>query len=88
MDMLLGGLAFAAIIFGQFAAVVAVHSERKRRESEPAALPHLDHRAMLTWHAKSTDVGDLHATRCKFGLSKSCPPGHCGLLGNAAWSAR
>ena len=32
MDMLLGGLAFAAIIFGQFAAVVAVHGERKRRE--------------------------------------------------------
>ena len=32
MDMLLGGLAFAAIIFGQFAAVIAVHGERKRRE--------------------------------------------------------
>ena len=34
MDMLLGGLAFAAIIFGQFAAVIAVHGERKSRESE------------------------------------------------------
>jgi hypothetical protein len=33
MDMLLGGLAFAAIILGQFAAVVAVHRERKSRES-------------------------------------------------------
>ena len=29
MDMLLGGLAFAAIILGQFAAVIAVHGERK-----------------------------------------------------------
>ena len=29
MDMLLGGLAFAAIILGQFAAVVAVHGEQK-----------------------------------------------------------
>ena len=29
MDMLLGGLAFAAIVFAQFAAVVAVHGERK-----------------------------------------------------------
>ena len=38
MDMLLGGLAFAAIIFGQFAAVIAVHGERKRREFE--ASPH------------------------------------------------
>ena len=29
MDMLLGGLAFAAIILGQFAAIIAVHGERK-----------------------------------------------------------
>jgi len=33
MDMLLGGLAFGAIMFGQFAAVVAIHRERKIRES-------------------------------------------------------
>jgi hypothetical protein len=47
MDMLLGGLAFAAIIFGQFAAVVAVHAERKSRESEASAPTHLDHRGWL-----------------------------------------
>ena len=32
MDILLGGLAFAAMIFAQFMAVVAVHHERKSRE--------------------------------------------------------
>ena len=53
MDMLLGGLAFAAIIFGQFAAVVAVHGEGKRREAEASAPPHLDHRAMIVWHSGS-----------------------------------
>ena len=47
MDMLLGGLAFAAIILGQFAAVIAVHGERRRRESEALAPPHLDRRARL-----------------------------------------
>ena len=51
MDMLLGGLAFAAIIFGQFAAVVAVHGERKSRASEASAPPHLDHRARLIWNS-------------------------------------
>ena len=50
MDMLLGGLAFAAIIVGQFAAVVAVHGQRASREAETPALPHLDHRARLIWH--------------------------------------
>ena len=50
MDMVLGGLAFAAIIFGQFAAVVAVHRERTSREAQAADLPHLDHRARLIWH--------------------------------------
>ena len=69
MAMLLS-LAFAAIIFGQFAAVVVVHSERKRRESEAAALPHLDHR------------------QCSSGTQNRLPPGHWGLLRNAAWSAR
>ena len=49
MDMLLGGFAFAAIIFGQFAAVVAVHGERKRRQSEASSPMHLDHRARLIW---------------------------------------
>ncbi len=53
MDMLLGGLAFAAIIFGQFAAVVAVHSERKHREFDASAPPHLDHRARLIWDSWS-----------------------------------
>ena len=53
MDMLLGGLAFASIIFGQFAAVVAVHGERKRRESEAWSPPHLDHRARLIWDSGS-----------------------------------
>ena len=49
MDMLLGGLAFAAIIFGQFAAVVVVHGEEKRRKSKAPAPLHLDHRARLIW---------------------------------------
>ena len=53
MDMLLVGLAFAAIILGQFAAVIAVHGERKRRESEALAPPHLDHRARLIWESGS-----------------------------------
>ena len=53
MDMLLGGFAFAAIIFGQFAAVVAVHWERKNRESEASAPPHFDHRARLVWDSGS-----------------------------------
>ena len=38
MDMLLGGLAFAAIIFGQFAAVVAVHGEGNA--AKPKRRPH------------------------------------------------
>ena len=53
MDMLLGGLAFAAIIFGQFAAVVVVHGEGKRREAEASAPSHLDHRARLIWESGS-----------------------------------
>ena len=58
MDMLLGGLAFAAIIFGQVAAVIAVHGERKRRESEAreskaSAPAHRDHRARLIWDSGS-----------------------------------
>ena len=50
MDTLLGGLAFAMIIFGQFAAIVAVYGENESRESETWALPHLDHCVRLVWH--------------------------------------
>jgi hypothetical protein len=53
MDMALGGLAFAAIILGQFAAVIAVHSERKSRESDAPNPTHLDDRAKLIWQAGS-----------------------------------
>ena len=53
MDMLLGGLAFAAIILGQFAAVVAVHGERKRRESDALSPMRLDDRAKLIWQSGS-----------------------------------
>jgi hypothetical protein len=49
MDMLFGGLAFAAIILGQFAAVVAVHGERKSRESEILDGARPDHGASLIW---------------------------------------
>ena len=48
MDMLLGGLAFAAIIFGQFAAVIAVHGENSRPHVMHGAC-HADHRAKLIW---------------------------------------
>jgi len=62
MDMILGGLAFAAIIVGQFAAVIAVHGRRERRaavhgegaSSDVAAPPHADHRATLIWHGGLT----------------------------------
>ena len=53
MDMLLGGVAFTALILGQFVAVIAVQGERKRRESEALAPPHLDHRARLIWESGS-----------------------------------
>jgi len=53
MDMMLGGLAFAAIILGQFAAVIAVHSERKRRESDALSPTHLDDRTKLIWQSGS-----------------------------------
>ncbi len=51
-DMLLGGLAFAAIIVGQLAAVVAIHGERSRRVSEAPAPTQLDRQAMLIWGAE------------------------------------
>jgi len=50
MDTLLGGLAFAMIIFGQFAAIIAVHGEKTRRDPDTSALPHLDDCARLVWH--------------------------------------
>ena len=53
MDMLLGGLAFAAIILGQFAAVIAVHDERKSRESDALSPTRLDHRTKLIWNSGS-----------------------------------
>jgi hypothetical protein len=51
MDMLLGGLAFAAIVFGQVAAVVAVHGERKSREVETLDTARLDDRTRLIWNS-------------------------------------
>ena len=53
MDMLLGGLAFAAIILGQVAAVVAVHGERKSRESDALSPRRVDDRTKLIWQAGS-----------------------------------
>jgi hypothetical protein len=42
MDLLLGSIAFAALMLGQFAAVVAVHGEQCRsrtaREASPSGL--------------------------------------------------
>ena len=53
MDMLPGGLAFAAIILGQFAAIIAVHGERKSRESDALSPTRLDDRAKLIWQSGS-----------------------------------
>ena len=53
MDMLLGGLAFAGIILAQFAAVVAVHGERKSRESDALNPTRLDDRTKLIWQSGS-----------------------------------
>ena len=53
MDMLLGGLAFAAIILGQFAAVIAVHGERKSREADALSPTRFDDRAKLIWQSGS-----------------------------------
>ena len=52
MDVLLGGLAFAAIMLGQFAAVIAVHGEKRRSpERRDASCP--DYRARLIWEGGS-----------------------------------
>ena len=53
MDMLLCGLAFGAIIFGQFAAVIAVHGDRKRCDPEAFTPPHVGHRTRLIWECGS-----------------------------------
>lgn len=53
MDMLLGGLAFAAIILGQFAAVVAVHGERTSHKSDAVSPTHLNDREKLIWQSGS-----------------------------------
>ena len=48
MDTLLGGFAFAALMFGQLAAVIAVHGEN-RRLSERRDASRRDYRAELIW---------------------------------------
>jgi len=48
MDTLLGGFAFAALMFGQLAAVIAVHGEN-RRLSERRDTSRRDYRAELIW---------------------------------------
>ena len=53
MDMILGGLAFAALIIGQFTAVIAVHGERKCRESHALSPTRLDDPAKLIWQSES-----------------------------------
>ena len=53
MDMLLGGVAFAALILGQFAAVTAMHGERKSRKSDALSPTRLDDRAKLIWQSGS-----------------------------------
>jgi len=52
MDMILGGLAFAALIIGQFAAVVVVRSERESRELTIVP-PRPDDHARLIWEGGS-----------------------------------
>jgi hypothetical protein len=53
MDTLLGGFAFAALVFGQFAAVIAVHGENRR---QPERLDELrrDYRAEMIWEGGSS----------------------------------
>jgi hypothetical protein len=53
MDMLLGGLAFAAFVFAQVAAVVAVHAERNTRRSDAFDGTRRDHRARTIWDSGS-----------------------------------
>lgn len=56
MDTLLGGLAFAALILAQFAAVIAVRREYTSSRADAPAPPHgdhraTDHRANLIWQS-------------------------------------
>jgi len=53
MDILLGGLAFAAIILGQGRAVKKNHGERKSRESDALSPTRLDDRTKLIWRCGS-----------------------------------
>ena len=53
MDMLLGGVAFAALILGQFAAVIAVHGVRKGRALDASDGLQFDHRTRLIWNSGS-----------------------------------
>ena len=49
MDTLIGGLAFAAFLFAQVAAVVAAHAQRRSRGSDAFEAIRLDPRARVIW---------------------------------------
>ena len=49
MDALLAGLLFAAFLFAQIAAVVAVHSESRSRQPDALDAIRRDQRARATW---------------------------------------
>jgi hypothetical protein len=53
MEALLGGLLFAAFIFAQIAAVVAVHSESRSRQSDALEAIRRDQSARATWASGS-----------------------------------
>jgi hypothetical protein len=47
METLLAGLVFAAFVLAQFAAVIAVHAERKRGQRDVFDATRFDHLARL-----------------------------------------
>jgi hypothetical protein len=51
MDMLMDGLAFAAILIGPFAAAFVVHGEHRPAPVRDVPVP--DHRAKLIWEGGS-----------------------------------
>lgn len=61
MDAILGGFAFAALIVGQFAAVVAVHGQKEREavssegdyRGTAIAPQRTDYRARMIWEGGS-----------------------------------
>jgi hypothetical protein len=53
MDSLLTGLAFAAFVLVQFAAIVAVHSETRGRRSQAFDASRFDHRTRAIWDSGS-----------------------------------